>query len=98
MEKIFDNQYLFGFGRISVQTGILNIKEKENHTIVSKIPVIEISHFKEEIDREIGDCDDVNPEIKNITQLLFTNIESLEVLQRSIDRCRVELLGNVGKE
>jgi hypothetical protein len=98
MKKIFDNQYLFGFGNIHVQTGVLNVREKENDNIVSKIPVIEISHFKEEVDREIGDCNDVNPEIKNITQLLFTNIESLEVLQRSIDRCREELLKNNKEE
>ena len=88
-EKTFDNRYLFGFGQVSVISGTLQAKSKDENNI--KLPVIEISYFTEREERNIGDIGDQNPNVEHITQLLFTNIESLDVLQHAIDHCRKEL-------
>lgn len=87
MKNKVDTSYLFGFGQVSVITA--NTTFEINNKAIT-LPVIQLGYFTEMSDRKIGDTDK-NQDVERISQLVFTNLESLEVLQRAIDHCRKQL-------
>ncbi len=90
----FDNQYLFGLGRVSVQTGTVKTKVKGGP--VGKLPCIEVGHIING-NGQIGTVGSDEIEIANKNRLIFQNLESLEVLQRALDFCRQKLESNKQK-
>ena len=89
----YENVYLCGFGRVSVQTGRQIITTQDSDESF-KVPFINIGYFNDKIDRPIGDVNEPEIEVVKVSKLVFKSVESLEVLQRSIDFCRKELESN----
>lgn len=72
MEKKIIEEYVFGNGLVGVGSGY-SVER-------GIIPFIDLCHLEKSF--EI----DENP--KEVTRIVFENLESLEVLQRALDSCR----------
>lgn len=89
-----DREYLkiyeFGFGMVSVQGGIITFGNNDENT-KERFPFIDLSILKDYENGKVGKELNLDPEAYDYVKLLFTSIESLEVLERAIAFCRKEL-------
>lgn len=82
IQDLIPNTYVLGRGEVGISSGFI---------VETGVPVIKIS----DLDRvlPIGDTEQIKEAGEsNITKLEIENLESLEVLQRAVDRCREMLL------
>ena len=87
MEREYLEIYEFGSGRIGVQSGRVKMLSED---ITVSLPFIDLTILKEP--RNVGEDLGLNPvEATEYTKLVFTSIESLEVLERALAFCRKEL-------
>lgn len=90
MEYKYLEKYIFGFGKVGVLTGSVTYEKLNEDKDKGTFPVINISYLKEDFPTNSDVPFDT--EVKNTVQLVFTSVESLEVLQKAIDNCRNQLM------
>lgn len=95
MEYKYLEKYILGFGKVGVLTGSVTYEKLNKDKDKETFPFINISYLKEDFPTNSDIPFDT--EVENTVQLVFTSVESLEVLQRAIDNCR-EQFAKIGKK
>jgi hypothetical protein len=76
----YTNMYTCGNGTVSIAASTHGLPEKGD--VETSIEVGEI------LDEDVTGKDVLGAESRNVTHIRFRNLESLEVLQAAVDRCR----------
>lgn len=93
MDTKFDNSYILGNGSIAVRTGLGKLVKNDEIVDNEQFPYISLSWMDKDL--PIGKIEKPEETIEvNKTVLIIKNLESLEVLQRSLDYCRSVLTKN----